>query len=63
VTPAQVKSSLVGSQLLAISIWNDEDAKILADSFGAVTLLDKPKLADELLPAIKHYANESDAPL
>ena len=58
VTPAQIKSSLVGSRLLAISIWNDDEAKALADSFGAVTLLDKPKLADELIPAIKQYANE-----
>jgi DNA-binding NarL/FixJ family response regulator len=58
VTPAQVKSALVGSRLLAISIWNDEQAKALADSFGAVTLLDKPKLADDLIPAIKLYAKE-----
>jgi chemotaxis response regulator CheB len=58
VTPAQVKSSLVGSQLLAMSIWNDDEAKALADCFGAVTLLDKPKLADELIPAIKQYANQ-----
>ena len=57
-TPSQVKSCLVGSRLLAISIWNNEPAKALADSFGAVTLLDKPKLADELIPAIKRYANE-----
>ena len=60
VTPEEIKSSLAGSRLLAMSIWNDEKAKALADSFGAVALLDKPKLADELIPAIKQYATDQD---
>ena len=45
VTPSQMKSWLVGSRLLAISIWHDDETKALADSFGAVTLLDKMNLA------------------
>jgi CheY-like chemotaxis protein len=57
VTPLQVKSSIGASQLLAISIWNDDEAKALADSFGAVTLLDKISLTAELIPAIKRLAN------
>src|ERR1700676_4631783 len=39
VTPSQIKSSLAGSPLLAISLWNDEETKALADSHGAVALL------------------------
>jgi DNA-binding NarL/FixJ family response regulator len=58
VTPSQIKSSLAGSPLLAISFWNDEETKALADICGAVALLDKTKLAEELIPAIKRYAKE-----
>jgi|ERR1700680_1021685 len=59
VTPSQLKSSLIGSRLLAISVWNDDETKYLAETIGAVKLLDKSKLTAELIPAIKHYANES----
>jgi hypothetical protein len=41
---------------LAISISNDEEAKILAESFGAATLLDKMDLYNELIPAIMRLA-------
>jgi DNA-binding NarL/FixJ family response regulator len=58
VTPSQFKSCLNGSRLLAMSIWNDDQAKVLATSFGAVTLLDKKNLGIELIPAIKQYAKE-----
>lgn len=57
VTSSQVKLCLVGSPLLAISLWNDDETKALADSYGAVALLDKSKLAYELIPAIRHYAS------
>jgi hypothetical protein len=60
VTRAQLRSGLIGSRLLAISVWNDEETSYLAEAIGAVKLLDKTKLAAELIPAIKHYANESD---
>jgi hypothetical protein len=49
---------LVKSQLhcveytLAISFANDEEAKSLAASYGAVALLDKMTLYSQLLPAI-----------
>jgi chemotaxis response regulator CheB len=39
--------------VIAISVWNDEKAKALAESFGARMLLDKTKLFHELIPAIK----------
>ena len=58
VTPTEIKSSLRGSVLLAISLRNDDETKAIAESFGAVTLLDKVNLATELIPAIKLYAND-----
>jgi DNA-binding NarL/FixJ family response regulator len=52
-SPQAVKSRLNhGSQLLAISLSNDEEAKALAESFGASVLLDKMNLADTLIPSI-----------
>lgn len=41
--------------ILAISVWNDEKAKALADRFGAQVLLDKTKLFSELIPAIMRF--------
>jgi DNA-binding NarL/FixJ family response regulator len=59
VTPSQVKASLSGSRLIAMSLWKDDETKFLADTFGAVALLDKASLATELVPTIKRYANLS----
>jgi len=56
VTPELVKSWFSQSQLLAMSIWSDHEAKVLADAFGAHMLLDKSSLATELIPAIKRCA-------
>ena len=58
VNPQEIKSLLdkLGSQLIAMSFWNDENTQVLARSFGAVTLLDKMRLVDELIPAIKAAA-------
>jgi DNA-binding NarL/FixJ family response regulator len=62
-TPRRLKSALDRSPLVAISIWNDDEAKALADSLGAVTLLDKINLTTELIPAIKLCVNlRHDAP-
>jgi two-component system response regulator DevR len=53
VTLRELKSCLShGSQVLAISFWNDEDTKELAESLGAVVLLDKMELANTLIPTI-----------
>jgi DNA-binding NarL/FixJ family response regulator len=38
--------------VLAISTWNDADARALAEKFGARRLLDKNRLCAELIPAI-----------
>jgi DNA-binding NarL/FixJ family response regulator len=39
--------------IVAISVWNDEKAKALAERFGARVLLDKANLYAELISAIK----------
>jgi response regulator of citrate/malate metabolism len=51
---ALIKSQLnrCESKIVAISIANDQEAKALAESFGAVTLLDKANLVDDLIPTI-----------
>jgi hypothetical protein len=55
VTPSDVRISFASSasQLLAISIWDDEDSKALAKTYGAVAFLDKTTLGTNLIPAIK----------
>jgi DNA-binding NarL/FixJ family response regulator len=56
--PSKVRSSFVVSRLLAISLWTDDQTKALAKSFGAFELLDKTKLAFELIPAIKRCVQD-----
>jgi hypothetical protein len=57
-TTAEVRISLQRSAawILAISVWNDDDARALARSFGANTLLDKFRLDQELIPAVMNLA-------
>jgi DNA-binding NarL/FixJ family response regulator len=57
VTPSEIKSALADSKVLAISFSYDDETKAIADSYGAVELLDKTKLADELIPAIRRCVN------
>ena len=64
----ELPAPMVKSQLncieytLAISFANDEEAKSLAASYGAVALLDKMGLYTELLPAIMQLADPSANP-
>ena len=60
VSPIEVRSLLNtgATRLLVISIWEDEEANVLADKFGAYTLLDKNNLGDTLVPAILEKAAE-----
>ena len=58
VKSSDMKSLLNGSALLAISLWNDNETKALADRYGAVELLDKANLAFDLIPAIKRSAKQ-----
>jgi DNA-binding NarL/FixJ family response regulator len=55
--PELVKSQILPHTqcILAISLYNDDDATALADSFGAKVLLDKTKLYSELIPAIMQF--------
>jgi DNA-binding NarL/FixJ family response regulator len=57
-SPAFVKSQLLLSakHVLVISIWNDNEARALATSYGAATLLDKINLGSQLVPAILRLA-------
>ena len=59
VKASEFRLSLNGSALLAISVWNDDETKVLADSYGAVQFLDKTNLGFELIPAIKRWAERS----
>lgn len=55
VSPAVVRAAFasIEAQLLAISIWNDEDSKALAVEYGSAILLEKRSLVTELIPTIK----------
>jgi hypothetical protein len=44
-----------------MSLWTDEATKVLATSYGAFMLLDKTKLASELLPSLKLCAQRRSA--
>jgi len=46
--------------LLAMSVWKDEETASLAQSYGAVKLLDKGQLASTLFPAIEEYTLHND---
>ncbi len=56
ITIEDMKTQLDGL-IVAMSIANDGETKALADSFGAVTLLDKTELVDELIPTIEKLAS------
>jgi DNA-binding NarL/FixJ family response regulator len=61
-TPELVKAQLQCVCTLAVSLSNDEEAKALAESYGAVSLLDKMTLYSDIIPAImqcsdnKHFS-------
>ena len=52
--PALTKSHLLecAKHILAISVWVDPASRALAADYGAAQLLDKSRLASELIPAI-----------
>jgi DNA-binding NarL/FixJ family response regulator len=62
--PELVKSQILlhTKCIVAISLWNDDEAKALAEGFGAHVLLDKMKLYSELIPAIKQYCPSVSIP-
>jgi DNA-binding NarL/FixJ family response regulator len=59
-TPVGVKSRLNGgARIVAMSFSTDEEARALAESFGAVAVLDKAELAEELIPTIYKFSTPS----
>jgi DNA-binding NarL/FixJ family response regulator len=52
----KLKLLSTSSRILAISLWQDEETKIIAQGYGAVELLDKGKLFNELIPAIQRLS-------
>jgi len=63
-TPELVKSHVLlhTKCIVAMSLWNDDEAKALAGSFGAHVLLDKMNLYAELIPAIKQFCPSVSIP-
>jgi len=51
--PAEVKAAFAGVRLMAVSIWDDEETKFLAQSYGAAATVDKTNLARVLIPVVK----------
>jgi len=49
------------AHLLVISIWNDEDSRRLAKTYGAFAFLDKANLGTDLVPTIKRSLDRSQS--
>jgi DNA-binding NarL/FixJ family response regulator len=58
-TPATIKGHFHGSCLLAMSAFADEETASLAQSYGAVRLLDKAELGTTLIPAIEECVRQT----
>jgi two-component system chemotaxis response regulator CheB len=52
--PDFIRSQLLHSakHIVIMSVWNDEEAQALANSYGAASFLDKNTLSSTLIPAI-----------
>jgi two-component system nitrate/nitrite response regulator NarL len=62
IPPQEIKLRLNhGSQVLVISVWNDEDSRKLAESIGAAVFLDKMDLASTLIRTIMQLKRERSA--
>lgn len=46
-------------RIVAISVWNDEETKALAEKSGAFALVDKMVLASDLIPIIRESVLQS----
>ena len=62
-TPELIKSQLGCVCTLAVSFSNDDEARQLAESYGAVALLDEMKLFSEMIPAILRCQSQLSMPL
>jgi chemotaxis response regulator CheB len=59
IRPELVKAQLRCVCTLAVSLSNDDEAVALAESYGAVSLLDKMNLYNEMIPAIMHCSDNN----
>jgi DNA-binding NarL/FixJ family response regulator len=62
IAPCEAKRLLNGAKVLAITLGTDDFTEELLQSVGAVRLLDKAELANELIPAILELAPEHSRP-
>ena len=62
IAPSEAKRLLNGAKVLAITLGTDDLKEELLDSVGAVRLLDKAELANELIPAILELAPAHSRP-
>jgi two-component system, NarL family, response regulator NreC len=61
IAPSEARELLNGGKVLAITLGADDVAEELLNSVGAVDVLDKVGLADQLIPAILELAPERAA--
>ena len=61
IAPSEARELLNGAKVLAITLGADDVAEELLNSVGAVKVLDKVDLADQLIPAILELAPERAA--
>ena len=61
IAPSEAKRLLNGAKVLAITLGADDLKEELLDSVGAVKVLDKADLADQLIPAILESTNQTGA--
>jgi DNA-binding NarL/FixJ family response regulator len=61
-TPMNVSEELraYAASVLAISVWDDDDTRALAESYGAMALLDKMRLGQELIPTVIKLGSGSE---
>jgi DNA-binding NarL/FixJ family response regulator len=61
-TPMNVSEGLraYAASVLAISVWDDDDTRALAESYGAMALLDKMRLGQELIPTVLKLGSRSE---
>ena len=62
IAPSEAKILLNGAKVLAITLGTDDLKEELLDSVGAVRLLDKAELSNELIPAILELAPAHSRP-
>jgi DNA-binding NarL/FixJ family response regulator len=62
IAPTKVKGLLNGAKVVAITLGTDDLKEELLNSVGAVKVLDKADLADQLIPAILELAPAQSRP-